>query len=65
MERKLTTTRLADGKFEKKGEEEREGRKEKKRAVIARRKRVKGSVWRRKARGVAEDGERLGGGKRK
>lgn len=48
MERKLTTTRLADGKFEKKGEEEREGRKEKKRAVIARRKRVKGSVWRRK-----------------
>lgn len=42
MERKLTTTRLADGKFEKKGEEEREGRKEKKRAVIARRKRVKG-----------------------
>lgn len=27
MERKLTTTRLADGKFEKKGEEEREGRK--------------------------------------
>lgn len=53
MERKLTTTRLTDGKFEKKfekkGEEEREGRKEKKRAVIARRKRVKGSVWRRKA----------------
>lgn len=27
MERKLTTTRLADGKFEKKGEEGREGRK--------------------------------------
>lgn len=40
MERKLTTTRLADGKFEKKGEEERE---EEKSGY-----REKGSVWRRK-----------------
>lgn len=45
MERKLTTTRLADGKFEKKGKEEREGRKREEEKSGYR---EKGSVWRRK-----------------
>lgn len=50
MERKLTTTRLADGKFEKKGEEGREGRKrEEEKSGYREKEAGEGKVWRRKA----------------